>query len=291
MSRATYLTARYLAAASAMVALAACGSGSTAKGPTPEIPPQIAYDAATFSKPTVIDNRYYPMAPGTQWTFEGTANRGTGQMPHQVIITVSDLVKDIHGIATTVVWERDVNEGVLAETELAFFAQDDHGNLWNFGEYPEEWNGKKFKGAPSTWISGQRGAQGGVHVYGNPTVGSPSYREGTAPKIGFLDAARVEGADQQRCALVGCFSNVLVIDEWSSKAEDGHQIKSYAPGLGMLRVDPRGGDEEESLLLVKHETLSPKELSAVRDAAMRLDQRAYKYGRPDYPTTSPAQPR
>ena len=49
----------------------------------------------------------------------------------------------------------------LQEQELAFFAQDDQGNVWNFGEYPEEYDNGKFTGAPSTWIRNEGGAYGG----------------------------------------------------------------------------------------------------------------------------------
>ena len=268
-----------------MLAVVACGSGGSASD-GPEVPPPVRFDSANFTQPTRIDNTYYPMAPGTEWLLEGTADRGSGLQPHQVIITVSDLVKRIQGIETVVVWEQDLNEGRVQETELAFFAQDDEGSVWNLGEYPEEYTDKgKFKGAPSTWISGLSGAQGGIHVHGNPQVGSPSYREGTAPKVHFLDGARVEATNRQACGGVGCFPNVLVIDEWSSKASDGHQLKNYVPTIGPLRVDPRGGDEEESLVLAKVRQLTATEMSTVRDAARRLDERGYSYGGTDYRQT------
>ena len=38
-----------------------------------------------------------------------------------------------------VVWERDYTEGEEVEAELAFFAQDNYGNVWHMGEYPEEY--------------------------------------------------------------------------------------------------------------------------------------------------------
>ena len=283
---------RISVATAVVIVLGACGSkNSGSDEPKPEIPPATVFKVSAFSNPTQIDNRFYPMEPGTRWTFEGSADRGTGREPHQVIITVTDLVKDIHGVTNVVVWEEDLDEGILAESELAFFAQDDSGNLWNFGEYPELWEKKKFKGAPSTWISGLSGAQGGIHVPGMPKEGSPSYREGTAPKIDFLDGARVEGLNRQACALIGCVPNVLVIDEWNTTPGDGHQLKNYAPGIGMFRVDPRGGDEEESLLLMKHEMLTVKEMAEVRRETLNLDRRGYEHGGKDYPKTTKARPR
>jgi YVTN family beta-propeller protein len=62
--------------------------------------------------------------------------------------------KVVGGVPTIVAWDRDFLKGKLQEQELALFAQDDRGNLWNFGEYPEEYENGKFAGAPDTWIRG-----------------------------------------------------------------------------------------------------------------------------------------
>ena len=59
--------------------------------------------------------------------------------------------------------------------ELAFFAQDAGGNVWNFGEYPEEYTGGQFTGAPDTWITGTGGAHGGLHMLARPD-GRPAVR-------------------------------------------------------------------------------------------------------------------
>ena len=52
---------------------------------------------------------------------------------------------------TVVSWDLDYSDGELAEAELAFYAQDDDGNVWRMGEYPEEYDGGQIVDAP-TWI-------------------------------------------------------------------------------------------------------------------------------------------
>jgi hypothetical protein len=52
----------------------------------------------------------------------------------------------VDGVQTVVAWDRDFLEGKLQEQELAFFAQDDQGNVWNFGEYPEEYEAASSPG-------------------------------------------------------------------------------------------------------------------------------------------------
>ena len=118
-------------------------------------------DPAGFSDPTTIDNAWFPLAPGTQFTLAGSANRGEGQRSHRVVFTVTDLTKVIDGVRALVLWDRDYNGGRLEEGELTFHAQDDAGTVWNLGEYPEEYEHGRLKGAPDTWIAGLSRARAG----------------------------------------------------------------------------------------------------------------------------------
>src|SRR5439155_1009086 len=137
-----------LAALSAIV-LGACGhttssgagappSADATPGATAHAATQKLFDARSFSNGTKVDNKYYPLVPGAQLVLEGEATRAAGRQPHRLVLTVTDLTKVIDGVTTRVIWDVDTNDGVLAEAELAFHAQDDHGNVWNLGEYPEE---------------------------------------------------------------------------------------------------------------------------------------------------------
>ena len=274
---------------------ATSGRGTDAPAPSTTLALEPAttmpLDPADFTDPTMIDNPWLPMVPGTQLVLEGEANRGGGLMAHRVSITITDLTKVIDGISTRVVWERDVNEGVLRETEIAFFAQDDAGNVWNLGEYPEEYESRRFQGAPSTWISGHDGAAGGIHVHGDPRMGTPAYQAGHAPSIDFLDHAQVSATGAATCAPAGCYEGVLVVDEWDPLAQpdDGHQLKHYAPGVGPVRVDPVGGIEQETLVLVEVNQLDAAALAEAHERALGLDTRAYTIVPKIWAATSPAE--
>ena len=248
------------------------------------------YDSGNFSKSSKVDNKWFPLAPGTQLTFEGRANRGAGLTQHRVIFTVTDLTKVIDGVKTTVIWEQDINEGQVLESELAFHAQDNDGNVWHFGEYPEIYEQGELVGAEDTWIIGVRRATPGVLMRAEPRAGSSSYLQGSAPDIEFRDRAREHKTGQRTCVPVDCFNNVLVTDEWNPlDPPDGHQVKFYAPGVGTIRVEPgQGSPEQESLVLVENKKLSPKELAEVRAEALKLDKRAYEVSEDVYGKTPPA---
>ena len=255
-------------------------------------PPLAPFDRANFPDQPRIDNQYLPLTPGWRTTLEGVANRGQGVLPHRVTFTVTDLTKVIDGVRNRVVFDIDQNEGQIAEQELAFFAQDSDGNVWNFGEYPEEYEAGTLLGAPSTWVAGQARARAGIHMPADPQaqLGQPYYLQGLAPAIDFLDCARVAGDSSTKCVPTGCYDNALVTVE-KSPLEDSRarQIKSHAAGVGIFKVGFINDPEGEVLVLVKSEQLSPEELAQVRAEALALDKRAYDVA-PVYGPTPPAEP-
>jgi hypothetical protein len=249
----------------------------------PTLPPDcqraVEFDPGQFSNPTQIDNRFLPLTPGNQLVLEGVADRGPGVLPHTVTFTVTDLVKVIDGVPSLVMWDVDENEGEIVEAELAFFAQDDAGNVWNLGEYPEEYEDGFFLGAPNTWIAGVADAEGGIHMLANRRVGD-SYLQGFAPEIDFLDCATVERKGARECDIPAaggaCYRNVLVTHE-RSPLDPGNaiQTKSHAPRVGIVKVGAINDPEGETLVLREIRRLDQPSMAAARGAALALDQRAY----------------
>jgi hypothetical protein len=273
------------------LALGGCGSDEPAAGQAPrKHATHRDYDRDNFNNSTKIDNKWYPLVPGTQFIYEGRSNRGFGRLPHRVVFTVTDLTKVIDGARSVVLWDRDINAGKLLEAELAFQAQDDDGNVWNMGEYPEEREGRKVTGAPDTWIAGLRDAKAGVLMRTDPQVGTSSYRQGFVPSIEFGDIAKVFRTGVRNCVPTGCYDDVLVTDETNAyEPTDGHQRKFYAPGVGNIRAAPKGGKEKEILVLIKVRRLGPKALAKVRQEALKLDKRAYRVRKDLYGRTPPAE--
>ncbi len=258
-----------------LVASAAPATTSKASGSLPCNLPT-PFRRNEFDRSTRINNQWLPLPPGAQFTLEGRANRTGKPLPHTVILTVTDLVKVIDGVRTVVLWDRDIQEGGLAEAELAFHAQDDARNVWGLGEYPEEYENGAFTGAPNTWITGQVGAQGGIAMLAHPRRGTPIFLQGVAPSIDFLDCAQVFARNQHICVPVKCYDQVLITDETSPLAGTGHQRKYYAPGVGNVQITAVDDPEGETLVLTSVKRLDPAGLTAARNAALQLDRHAYQ---------------
>jgi hypothetical protein len=237
----------------------------------------IQFDPRRFNYPTRIDNQFLPLVPGTQLVYEGRSSRSGQPLPHRVVFTVSDFTKVVNGVRSLVIWDRDIEDGVIVEAELAFQAQDDAGNVWNLGEYPEEFEDGEFVGAPNTWIAGVSGALPGIAMLAKPKPGTPRYLQGFSPDIDFLDCAGVFAHNERVCVPVDCFKHVLVTDENSPlDPEGGHQRKFYAPGVGNIQVTAVDDPEGETLVLTSVVRLGPQAMVEVRDAVLRLERRAYR---------------
>lgn len=241
-----------------------------------------AFDRNNFDGSTKIDNKWFPLQPGMQWTYEGFTREENTLVPHRVVQTVTDLTKVVNGVRAVVVWDVDYKDSELQESEIVFFAQDKDGNVWQLGELVEIYEEGDLVGAHA-WIAGLEGASAGIMMMADPRPGTPSYSQGYAPPpINWSDRAKVDQVGQKTCVPVGCYKDVLVIAESSTKeGPDAQQLKYYAPGVGYIRVGWKGKREKlrETLELREVVKLTPDVQAKARAAALAIEKRAYLYGR------------
>ncbi|MDQ0619046.1 hypothetical protein [Arthrobacter globiformis] len=268
------------AAAASTASQELCGPGSAT-----------TFHRADFPKKPKVTNMWFPLKPGMQYTTTGTVKTATETTKRTVVHTVTGLTKVVDGVKTLVMWDRDYSDGELAESELAFFAQTRKGDVWLFGEYPEEFENGKFVGAPSTFISGLDKAKAGIAMKAKPRISGPHYIQAYAPEVDFLDCGDVIKKDQQVRVSTGNYKNVLVVDEYNplEPASAGHQRKFYAPGTGLVKVTAVGGAEQETMDLVKIRKLSTDQLRQVNRQALMIDKHAYSVSKSVYAKTPRAE--
>lgn len=260
--------------------MSACSSGNSE-------PVHEDFNVDNFTQPTVIDNEWFPLKPGMHAIYEGTTTEDGETSSHRIEFTVTDLTKKIMGVQTVVALLADFSDDELVEKEIAFYAQDNAGNVWFFGEYPEEYEDGVFVKAP-TWIAGIEDAKAGIKMRANPQPGEPSYFQGWGPKVDWSDFGQVEKAGEKTCVPVNCYENVLVIAESSLDEENAFQLKYYARGVGEVRVGWRGDDaSQEELELVKLTQLDPEDMKNLRTEALELERNAYKISKNVYGRTPP----
>jgi hypothetical protein len=249
------------------------------------------FAAATFSDPANVSNSWLPLVPGTRWTWKGHAYDDENLLRRKVVITVTNLTKMIGGVRTIIAYDLDYNDGRLAESEIALFAQDDEGNVWQFGEYPEEYEGGEIVKTPA-WIAGIQGARAGLAMKAEPAVGAPSYAQGWGPAVGWNDRAEIAQMGERTCVPAACYTDVLIVREFSRTVPGAFQTKYYAPEVGNVRVGWGGPKEEEreEMALVALEHLDAAALADVDATVLDQEARAYEISSDVYAKTSPIEP-
>lgn len=201
----------------AVLLLAGCGSAPERTDPT-------GTDGLTVPTPSPdpddfvgrIDNRWLPLAPGREWTYDASGGRSRSRT-----VTVLDQEKQVAGVTTTVVRTTTdaANGRVLAETE-AYYAQDRAGNVWVFGHT-----------GPDAWLAGESGAQATLAMAAAPRHGDGYAVEFVRGEI--VATAEVLRTDASASTPYGGFDGVVEIEE-RPRVEGKATVRSYAPGVGLV---------------------------------------------------------
>ena len=204
------------------------------------------FDPANFAGDP-IDNPYFPLEPGTTFIYRGESEGA----PTRDVMTVTDQTKEILGVATTVVHHLSYEDGVLIEETFDWFAQDEDGNVWYFGEDTKELDEDgNVISTEGSWEAGVDGAEAGIIMLADPKKGD-KYAQENAPDIAE-DMAQVIGFEDNVCVQYGCFDNVLVTKEWSPLERGVVEYKYYAEGVGFIYGEMiKGGEETTELVRVR----------------------------------------
>ena len=229
--------------------LSACGgsseSSTTAQSATSTLPQSSEpsnLNPADFS--TQIDNPYWPMPVGARW--EVRVTNPEGELLNEVITVENRTRKIADGVTTRVVHDVVYTHGKATEITDDWYAQDNDGNIWYFGENTASiHNGKKD--TSGSFEAGRDGADAGIAMAAHPEVGL-TYREeyyaGHAE-----DRTKVLALDQQVQAPAGHFTGAILTDDTSPIEPDVSEYKLYAKGVGpVVAVSVSGEAEREDLV-------------------------------------------
>jgi len=227
-------------AAIALVVAACASSNSTVHNPAPFEEGQAYapdFDAANFSDPLVND--YFPLDPGLTSVFEGGDER--------VEVTVTDETKVILGVTTHVITDQVFVDGELHEDTVDWYAADNFGNVWYFGEETAEYEGGEIASTEGSWEAGVDGAQPGIIMLADPQVGDAYRQEYYAGEA--EDVARVYAVDESITVPNGIFALVIVTEDWSELTPEVRERKWYAPLAGVVFEETvQGGSGTLSLV-------------------------------------------
>ena len=234
------------------VGAATVAAVATTAVPSTQAPSATAVSAAATVPGARFDhpqaNPYFPLEPGTVARYRGSED---GERFHERV-TVTDRMKVILGVTTTVV--RDVlrrGDGSLAEKTADWYAADNDGNVWYFGErtatYDEHGHVESREGS---WQAGVHGAVAGTIMPADPRP-TDAYRQeylrGHAE-----DQAWVVQRNMKVHVPYGHLRHVVRTFEWSRLEPHVVSAKLYGLGLGIVRERDVAGGNETFVLVSFH---------------------------------------
>jgi hypothetical protein len=203
-------------------------------------------DPANFV-PT-IDNRWFPLKPGTGFHYKGVAE--DGKTPQADDMVVTNRVKEILGVRCTVVRDTVTSRGRLIERTFDWYAQDRAGNVWYMGEDARELKGGRLVKVDDSWEAGVDGAKAGIIMPGNPRPGD-EYRQEYYPRYA-LDQARVLGSGGSVTVPAGSYASTLLTEE-TSPIDPARERKYYVAGVGDIKEHTVAGNREQiELVRISH---------------------------------------
>ena len=230
----------------ALAALAACGGSSTeSTASLPRGGEHVTLDPADFT--TDIDNAYWPMKPGTRWTYHEIDTKGN--VSDVVVVVTTKTKKVANGVTARVVRDTVRRDGEILEDTFDWYAQDRDGNVWYLGEQTAEFEHGEVASTEGSFEAGADGAEAGIIVPAHPKAGL-AYREEYL-KGEAEDNGEVLGVDEMVEAPYGQFDGALLVKDTSSIEPDVLEYKLYAKGVGLvLTVTVSGGNDREELVSV-----------------------------------------
>lgn len=270
-----------------LLAVSACGGGRGTANSSEPTPTQVQFDPANFVDPTTSTNKLHPLRPGTQWVRGGTTEVGSRAVPHQVISTMTDVIRVIDGVPAVAMLDQSTDSGEVSQVGFDWFALDKDGSVWIVGGYTEDYQGGQYTNTEDAWLGAATGGRPGILVPGHVAMSTQRWFIAAAAAEDGGSVAEPAQVGIRRCVKFGCYDGVVVIREGQAGAID-NELKYYAPGVGVIENVPHGESvHQDTFELLNLVQLSPQGLSEASQVVLDLEEHARTTSARVYPPSLP----
>ncbi|OFX19251.1 MAG: hypothetical protein A2041_06300 [Bacteroidetes bacterium GWA2_31_9b] len=196
-----------------------------------DMPYSVEINPSDFKTDNINGNLYFPIVSGTTYVYEGKNEEGNNIRVEE---EYTNDTKIILGVTCIIVHATEYENNELIEDTYDWYAQDNTGNLWYFGEYSEEIKNGVVVSTDGSWEAGIDNALPGVIMFANPISGL-WYRQ-EYYKNEAEDVAQIISLNESITITYSSFTNCLKIAEWSPLEPSIMEHKYYAPEIGLVKV-------------------------------------------------------
>jgi hypothetical protein len=271
-----------LAAALAAAACSDSGGSNSAEQPSTDAAPasgtptqptapdsqRVDLVEPTFSVPATVDNPLFPISELHSAVLLG--NDEGNPLRIETVLLPEPKVVDVDGQEVETLVSQFVSylDGRIHEVALDWYAQDDAGNVWYFGEDVFNYEDGVVADTDGTWIAGKDGSPGMI-MPADPQIGQ-AYRPENIPDLVFEEVV-VKTLDLTVDGPRGPVTGAMVGTE-NHLLEGNYEDKTFAPGYGEF-ASGVGANLEALAVAVPTDAQPggvPPELEAVRRGAIEV---------------------
>lgn len=205
----------------------------------------LASDAPVFSNPTKITNQYLPLSSLKQDILEGSEKGKKLRVERTMKPGTKTFMVNGQPVEAAIMEDREFMSGELEEVTLDYFAQSDDGDVHYLGEDVDNYKKGKVVAHEGAWLYGKNTKRMGTIFPGHPAIGLKFKSETVSSQTYEND--EIVSLSETVTVPSGTYKDCVKIKEVT---EDEIEYKYFAPGVGVVREAPEGGN----VVLISHET-------------------------------------
>jgi hypothetical protein len=193
-----------------------------------------------------VTNNYFPLNVGQVYNYSGQTPDGL----ETIVVTVLSETKVVAGVTCTVVRDVVSLDGVVIEDTYDWYAQDNDGNVWYFGEDVSNYENGVLTDKGGSFEAGVADAKPGIIMMAHHVLEMP-YRQEYSFNVAE-DWGKVVETGVIVTTPFGTFNDCIKTADWNALESDAPlEYKYYAPGIGIVKEEIEGTDEVIELISIE----------------------------------------
>ena len=215
-----------------LVSMIGCKSDSTEGDEVSPWDPNIDPSAFVVG----INNPYFPVIPGRVTVYVGE----DAGIRDSVVVHDTQDTRVVMGVTCMISEFRAWENGELVEIAWDWYAQDQDGSVWYFGEDVENYEDGVLVDTDGSWEAGVEDAVPGLMMKASPQVGDTYYNEYYEDEA--VDQSRVLSVSASITVEYGDFVDCVKTEDWTDLEPGITEHKYYANGIGLVyEIKVEGG--------------------------------------------------